>query len=850
MTCSVTRLAARVLAVCALALCCASGRASEPQTLYSWDFNTQQEVDAWSPASLTKPICKDGALCAKYTSWDPFVVSPQFEFKPRPGQYIEIRMKSTGFYIGEIFYASSNEGKYNGFSQEKTANWDIVHDGKWRTYQILPAWLSEPQIIKIRVDLGRPTEEEIKNGASVEIDYIRILDINVDQTQAMTQTDWSGEELDALRCDSSVDTNGWRSELGVLDPAAVGTNLYLEYENNGQDPAGPFPRANLRFLTGVGSGVVSFEVPLFNVGAPDSKRLAKNVDLSAYKEFGAKMFRWELTTPREFDVKRVAFSKEPLGFGALETQGNGAQPELARLQQGKAAVQYEMIARNSGGAELKRLQIVAPTNGPKLELVTAQKIAVDPLLGFNPTGDRLASSGASGDLADADLHGIQTGPDGKAVFPGFFKLAPGEACRIVAHYVTEESGKFETELTLSARSEIDGQKQTSTYVFKPKLNVLPAIDVPKMDYVAPPKKLESEYEIGAYYFPGWSKRSGWDKIDDAAPIRKPLLGYYDEANPEVVDWQIKWAAENGIQFFLVDWYWKKGQIHLDHWVRAFQQAKYRSNLKWAMMWANHTGYGTHSTEDWKNVTQYWLDHYFNTPEYYTIDGKPVVVMWDASIVDHDMIEEAKQEGLDLKPGEGCKRAIKIVRDMCVEAGYPGVYFIAMKWPEHAVDPATVQKYADQGFDATTIYHFMYGGKGVKNPQLYSFDEVAAAQKPNWDERAKTGILPTIPNISTGWDSRPWHGFRSTVVYDRSVEAFRRILKDYKEYAKETGNKRVVLGPLNEWGEGSYIEPNNEFGFGMYEAIREELCKEPEGGFPVNYAPYEVGLGPYDLPKDK
>ena len=53
MTCSVTRLAARVLAVCALALCCAAGRAAEPQTLYSWDFNTQQEVDAWSPASLT-----------------------------------------------------------------------------------------------------------------------------------------------------------------------------------------------------------------------------------------------------------------------------------------------------------------------------------------------------------------------------------------------------------------------------------------------------------------------------------------------------------------------------------------------------------------------------------------------------------------------------------------------------------------------------------------------------------------------------------------------------------------------------------------------------------------------------
>ena len=36
---------------------------------------------------------------------------------------------------------------------------------------------------------------------------------------------------------------------------------------------------------------------------------------------------------------------------------------------------------------------------------------------------------------------------------------------------------------------------------------------------------------------------------------------------------------------------------------------------------------------------------------------------------------------------------------------------------------------------------------------------------------------------------------------------------------------------------------------MYEAIREELCKEPEGGFPVNYAPYEVGLGAIRLAKE-
>ncbi|MBQ9812336.1 MAG: glycoside hydrolase family 99-like domain-containing protein [Thermoguttaceae bacterium] len=819
--------------------------ASEPQTLLSWDFNTQADVDAWGKNCLSKPVAKDGSYCADYTDWDPFVVSPQFNIKPAIGQFIEIRMKSTGFHTGEVFFASSNEGQYNGFSQSKTASWDIIHDGKWHTYQIMPAWLQEPQIIKIRVDLGRPTEEELKKGANVEIDYIRILSVDFSNAAEFEKNSWTKEELDKLAVNLNADANGWESEIGLIDPEKVGSNLYLEFE---RDPAieaiGPFPRASLRFLTDVGSGVVSLEAPLFNVGSTKPNRYAKNVDLSAFSGWGSKVFRWELSLPKELTLKKIEFTKDPIGEGVVETQGNGEQIALARLGDKGADLSYEIVVRNSGGAALDKFRLAqnTKTSAAKLTGVSFQKIDVDPLLGFNPTGDRLASKGVDSTASEAESVSVDADKSGAVQFPADATLAPGEAYRILAKFNVSQQGITKTKLTLNAGNQsID---------FEPQLNVLQALNVPKMDYVPEPQDLESDYEIGAYYFPGWSKRSGWDKIDEAAPIRKPLLGYYDEGNPEVVDWQIKWAAENGIKFFFVDWYWKKGRISLDHWVRAFQQAKYRSHLKWAIMWANHTGYGTHTSEDWEVVTQYWLDNYFNTPEYYTIDGKPVVVMWDTSIVDHDMIEEAKAEGLDLKPGEGCKRAIEIVRKKCVEAGYPGVYFIAMKFPEHAVDPATVQKYADQGFDATTIYHFMYPGKDVKDSRVYSFEQVAKASKVNWDERWETGILPTIPNISTGWDSRPWHGFRSTVVYGRNVETFRSILKDYKEYAKETGNKRVVLAPLNEWGEGSYIEPNNEFGFGMYEAIREELCKEPEGGFPVNYAPYEVGLGPYDLPKEK
>ena len=192
--------------------------ASEPQTLLSWDFNTQADVDAWGKNCLSKPVAKDGSYRADYTDWDPFVVSPQFNIKPAIGQFIEIRMKSTGFHTGEVFFASSNEGQYNGFSQSKTASWDIIHDGKWHTYQIMPAWLQEPQIIKIRVDLGRPTEEELKKGANVEIDYIRILSVDFSNAAEFEKNSWTKEELDKLAVNLNADANGWESEIGKNHP--------------------------------------------------------------------------------------------------------------------------------------------------------------------------------------------------------------------------------------------------------------------------------------------------------------------------------------------------------------------------------------------------------------------------------------------------------------------------------------------------------------------------------------------------------------------------------------------------------------------------------------------------------
>ena len=93
--------------------------------------------------------------------------------------------------------------------------------------------------------------------------------------------------------------------------------------------------------------------------------------------------------------------------------------------------------------------------------------------------------------------------------------------------------------------------------------------LPLLGYVPEPQPVKSAVEITALYYPGTEQMSEWDMVAQTCPERKPLLGWFDEGNPEAIDWQIKWAVEHGISSFCVDWYWNKGFRRLEHWVKGY-----------------------------------------------------------------------------------------------------------------------------------------------------------------------------------------------------------------------------------------------------------------------------------------
>ena len=370
--------------------------------------------------------------------------------------------------------------------------------------------------------------------------------------------------------------------------------------------------------------------------------------------------------------------------------------------------------------------------------------------------------------------------------------------------------------------------QSATLHFTPSLNLAPA------DYVPEPQPIETELDIAAYYFPGWDSTGKWRPIHTVSPIRKPTLGYYDESDPEVVDWQIKWAVENGISIFLVDWYWVDSARHLEHWFEAYREARYRDYLDVAIMWANHNPPGTHSHEDWIRVTEHWIEHYFSLDSYYHIEGKPAVFIWDPRGIRND-----------LGSSEAVRAAFDESQRLAREAGYEGIYYAALFGHESR---DMVEMLIEEGYHGTTTYH-EWGD--VTGPQTVfrreDFEEVVRTVPDHWDEkRERSEPLDYFPVATTGWDSRPWHGDASLVIANRTPDRWERLLRLSREYVETHDPGLLVIGPMNEWGEGSYIEPATEYGFEMYEAIRTVFGVGDPADWPVNIAPVDVGLGPYDL----
>ena len=181
--------------------------------------------------------------------------------------------------------------------------------------------------------------------------------------------------------------------------------------------------------------------------------------------------------------------------------------------------------------------------------------------------------------------------------------------------------------------------------------------------------------------------------------------------------------------------------------------------------------------------------------------------------------------------------------MAKAAGLPGIYFVAMSAHD---SPEATAELVHEGYEAATTYHGFQLAWQRAQSDRFPYADLLETCPELWRnaEKSAQGLL-YMPIVDTGWDARPWHGDKSLVAEGRTPELFGKLCREAREYADQTGKKIIAIGPMNEWGEGSYIEPYAEYGFGDLDQLRAAFC-EP-GDWPPNLIPSDVGLGPYDLP---
>ncbi len=749
------------------------------QTAIQWRFDRAGDLGGWSIGGhIEGGGVRGGAFAGKVSGSDPILFSPVFEIAATPTQVIEIAMKTSADGQAELFWTHTLEGQFGGFSQERSERFTCRGDGQPHVYRIYPFWHPVRKIVRLRLDPP--------NSGEFAIAAIRIID------------EGSPAPSTAKTWEFRSSTAGWRAWQQTSEPTVSDGAMATRTEG-----ASPLLMSPLLAVPAEENAYITIRM------AVDRGETGRVMCVSSTKTG---------TADTGFDL-RADGRMHTYTIDALQLPNWRDTIMLLGLQPTDAAgasVRVESIDISD-----------RPTGPPEMKLTYFGQADGVNRVG-RPAGLACGVLNVGGRAAENVVARLSV-PAGIKIIGGaerkFHRL--GRDLRQTAQWQIQVDQPRDVEALLElAAPGAETVRARTTFSFTP----VPQVDA--AGYIPPPQPVECKYDIGVFYFPGWADMTRWQPIL-GYPERRPVLGWYDESNPECADWQIKWAVEHGVKFFMVDWYWSQGNRHLEHWLHeAYMKARFRKDLQWAIMWANHNAPNTHSLDDWRKVTQYWIDNYFGMKEYYRIDGRPAVFIWAPQNIRRDVGGSPKAAEL-----------YALSQKMAREAGHPGIYFVAMSSHQGQTAAAELES---EGYEAYTAYHAFELAAQRAGSGRFPYRDVVDTSREVWQRSdSHSDSLLYIPLVDTGWSSEPWHRSQARVIYGRTPELFGQLCRNARQYADQTGKRIIAIGPWNEWGEGSYIEPYAEHGFGHLEQLRSAFCDG--NSWPPALVPQDVGRGPYDLP---
>lgn len=331
----------------------------------------------------------------------------------------------------------------------------------------------------------------------------------------------------------------------------------------------------------------------------------------------------------------------------------------------------------------------------------------------------------------------------------------------------------------------------------------------------------ADIRVGVYYFPGWkndqkgnARSQPWEVIKPY-PGREPLLGWYAEDDPGVMAQQLKWMHDYGLDYVVFNWLWgSDGRPYLAHGVNAYLQSSDRYGVDFSILWSNHTDY-LFSRTQFRELFEFWVKRYFFRSDYLKIDGKPVVFIFSAEILNKNA------EHLGMTSAQLISMADGIAR----QHGLTGVAFVGGVGANHGKG---FDYSSNSGYAAWSAYNFhgparkAYDSMGRR--MSHSFEELDYAYQDHWSWMIEKASNQYIVPMTSGWDKRPWGGSRDA-AHDNSranAQEFLAHLKAAKDVIAANPQKTRNMGVIccwNEFGEGSFIEPTKVDRFRLLDSVK-------------------------------
>jgi len=779
-------LIANLLLLCAPGACLA--QAYQHNVSQSWDFTTGSTTQGWSPiANVPQFGVQNGTLVVTATATTYIIYSPAITVATAPMQLVEVVMSSNTVGPAKVFWAPSpsaadpNVG-FTGFQGGDENDFTMVGDNSLHHYYLPIATSSASTIYRLRMDIPPSAAVAIQS-----VDIANLIAPAAPGGSPSWQFTTNGNALGWIPYSGIADTNvesGLQlqtyANTTLLAPAALVTNQIEWFWLMGTvtQTSLQTPWIQFSYASTANNGAISTAyIPVI----PDSAPHVYNSNVGGDSGWYSTVSQLSITVSENttVNISAIGISSAPQGPPDLALDACGPVTTLIR-----AGAPFQISCRVSDrGAETIQgvsAGLTLPSDG-SVTIVSSPAVISSLSNGYPQT-----------------LTWTLTGSQPETI-----------------------------QISIQAASANGGSAQSSTSML-----VNPAVSAATAPYVPPPVPVSSGYDIGIFYFPGWSLDSHWDPIRDF-PERTPVLGNYAEGDPRVLDWQIKWAVEHGINFFAVDWYWFEqgnaappGELP-NNFLEAYFSSAYHAYIQYCISYADDASADAAASQsDFLEITQAWITEYFSRPGYYQINGTPVVFVTNPS-------------QLDASLGGSAKAALAAARQIAQTAGFKGIYFIACT----NGNPSQATQLAADGYDALSAYS--YGSfAGTSDPDEAPYSSMVTGYEGLWASLTAASSVPYIISTGTNWDPRPdkaWQ-FGNGYMFVRTGATpaqYQTMLQAAKARIDGGQNPPILMvDAWNELGEGHWSEPTAGLGFGYLDAIRGVFV----GNSPhTDVGPADVGL---------